>query len=189
MAKVRTPRGAWIEAGLQLLAESGPDAVRVEVLARRLGVTKGGFYGYFKDRQELLDAMLDTWEQRSGEAVVARVEDEGGTRLERAMSAADLSFSAELQPIDLTVREWARRDDQVAERLRRLDNLRMDLLRTYFRPDFPDDEELEARCLLAFMASVANGLVTVDHPGEGREEVLARAASLLFERGHTKESS
>ena len=183
MARMRTPRSQWIDAGLAVLAEGGPEAVRVEVLARRLGVTKGGFYGHFVDRQELLDAMLDTWEERSGAAVVARVEDEGGSRIERATRAAALTFSGELRPVDAAVRDWARRDDAVAVRLRRLDNLRMELLRSYFRADFPDPDELEARCLLAFALAVAGDLITADHPGRTRDEVLARAATLLFDPG------
>lgn len=183
MALMRTPRSHWIEAGLRELAEGGPDAVRIEVLARRLGVTKGGFYGHFGDRRELLDAMLDTWEERSGADVIARVENEGGTLLERAVRAASFTFSEELRPVDAAVRDWARRDEAVAARLRRLDNRRMDLLRTYFRDDFPDAEELEARCLLAFCAAVASDLIVVDHPGLTRDEVVARAAVVLFGQG------
>ena len=56
MANVRTPREAWIEAALQALATGGPDAIRVEALAASLGVSKGGFYWHFENRQALLDA-------------------------------------------------------------------------------------------------------------------------------------
>ena len=71
---MRTPRDRWVEEGLRVLASSGPDAVRVEVLAKALGVTKGGFYGFFADRAALLDAMLDTWERESIDEVQERVE-------------------------------------------------------------------------------------------------------------------
>ena len=57
MAKVRTPRGAWVHAALQALAAGGPDAVRVETLAVCLEVSKGGFYWHFADRQALLEVM------------------------------------------------------------------------------------------------------------------------------------
>ncbi|MBU5899821.1 helix-turn-helix transcriptional regulator, partial [Vibrio cholerae O1] len=59
MAHPRTPRRAWIDEGLRALAVGGPEAVRGEALAQSLGVTKGGFYGYFADRSALLTAMLD----------------------------------------------------------------------------------------------------------------------------------
>ena len=51
----------WIEAGLAALARGGIDHVRVEVLAKDLGVTKGGFYRRFADRRALLGAILETW--------------------------------------------------------------------------------------------------------------------------------
>ena len=54
MASTRTPRSSWIDAGLRALAAGGPDAVRIEPLARALGVTKGGFYWHFDDRWALL---------------------------------------------------------------------------------------------------------------------------------------
>src|SRR5688572_14547854 len=127
---VRTPRSEWIEAGLRALAEGGPDAVRIESLARALKVTKGGFYGYFADRRALLGEMLDIWERRSTDEVLERVEREGGDAMTKGRRAAALTFSDELLPVDLAIRDWARRDAAVAERLRRVDNRRMDYLRT-----------------------------------------------------------
>ena len=53
--------GAWIEAGFKEIARSGAEGVRVEVLAKNLGVTKGGFYRRFRDRAALLDGMLANW--------------------------------------------------------------------------------------------------------------------------------
>jgi len=63
-----------VEEGLQALGDGGPAAVRVEALAKKLGVTKGGFYGYFADRDALLEAMLDAWERESVDEVIDRVE-------------------------------------------------------------------------------------------------------------------
>ncbi len=74
----RTPRSKWIEEGLRALAAGGPDAVRIEPLARALGVTRGGFYWHFEDRGDLLEAMLDTWERATTDDVVERVESKGG---------------------------------------------------------------------------------------------------------------
>ena len=51
----RTPRNRWIEEGLRALGDGGPEAVRIESLAQALGVSKGGFYWHFKDRQALLE--------------------------------------------------------------------------------------------------------------------------------------
>jgi AcrR family transcriptional regulator len=59
VALVRTPRDEWGDAALEALAEGGPEAVRVEALAVRLGVSKGGFYWHFTGRPALVEEMLD----------------------------------------------------------------------------------------------------------------------------------
>ena len=54
-------RDDWISGAWDMLGVNGLDGVRVEPLARRLGVTKGSFYWHFKDRQQLVEALLDRW--------------------------------------------------------------------------------------------------------------------------------
>ena len=57
----RLDAAAWVAAAFDALADGGIDAVRVEPLAKALGITKGSFYWHFADRRALLDAMLDAW--------------------------------------------------------------------------------------------------------------------------------
>jgi AcrR family transcriptional regulator len=57
---VRTPRQAWIDAGLLVLEQKDSDAVRVEALALQLGVTRGDFYRQFRTRDALLEAVLNS---------------------------------------------------------------------------------------------------------------------------------
>src|SRR5580700_9830939 len=88
-APTRTPRGKWIEQGLRALAAGGPDAVRIEPLAQALGVTRGGFYWHFDDRNALLEEMLDRWERATTEEVAERLAREGGdvrAKLERLLA-------------------------------------------------------------------------------------------------------
>ncbi|QYG94187.1 TetR/AcrR family transcriptional regulator [Iamia sp. SCSIO 61187] len=181
MGALRTPREGWIEEGLRALAEGGVDAVRVEVLAKALGVTKGGFYGYFADRAALLTEMLDTWERESVDDVFERIEREGGDALDKVRLAGQLTFSSDrLRPIDHAVREWARRDPDVAERLRRVDNRRMQLCRDAISTFCSDPDEVEARSLLAFCMAIGSHLLAADHPGRTRAEVMTRAADLIL---------
>ena len=181
MAHARTPRSVWIDEGLSALAAGGPDAVRVERLAEALGVTKGGFYGYFDDRSALLDEMLDTWERRSTEEVIERVESEGGDARTKARRAGALTFSDDgLLAIDLAIRDWSRHDETVAERLRRVDNRRMDYLRSHFETLVSDEDELEVRCMIAFSLAIGNHLIAADHGARSRADVLELAVSRLF---------
>ncbi|TDD94363.1 TetR/AcrR family transcriptional regulator [Actinomadura rubrisoli] len=179
----RTPRGRWVEEGLRALAAGGPDAVRVEALAKGLGVTKGGFYGYFADRGALLEAMLDAWERESIDEVIERVEREGGDPKTKIQRAGALTFSSDrLLPIDLAIRDWARRDESVAERLRRVDDRRMALLREMIGTFCSDPDEVEARSLLAFCVAIGEHFLAAGHGGRTRAQVRAHAADLLLNR-------
>jgi AcrR family transcriptional regulator len=170
---LRTPRATWIEEGLRALAAGGPDAVRVDALAKGLGVTRGGFYWHFDDRGALMDAMLDTWERMAVDNAI-ELADSGGddarARLRQLFRVA--TDSEELLTIDLAVRDWARRDPAVADRLRRVDNRRMDYLRWQFAGFCPDEEEVEVRSMLAFSVWIADHFVAADHGARTRSQVL-----------------
>jgi AcrR family transcriptional regulator len=176
----RTPRSRWIEAGLRALASGGPQAVRVEVLAQALGVTKGGFYGHFADRNALLEAMLDTWEQMSTDDVLARVESKGGDVRTKLRRAGALTFSGELLPVDLAIRAWSRHDDAVADRLRRVDNRRMEYLRSLFGAICATDAEVEARSTLAFSLVIGHHFMAAEHGARSHADALDLAAGWLL---------
>src|SRR5258705_6018234 len=118
MPLTRTPRSKWIDEGLRALAAGGPDAVRIEPLARALGVTKGGFYWHFDDRRALLDEMLDTWEHVVVDEVIRLVEGEGGDARAKLRRLFGLALSSrDLMKIELAIRDSAPRDRGVARRL------------------------------------------------------------------------
>ncbi len=66
----------WAEAALDAMASGGLEAVAVEPLARRLGVTKGSFYWHFASRDALVHAALQLWEKRETEDAIVGVEEE-----------------------------------------------------------------------------------------------------------------
>lgn len=68
----RVSRQEWVEAAAVAFRTGGLGAVRVEAVARALGVTKGSFYWHFADRRALVDAVVDRWETEQTEDVIAR---------------------------------------------------------------------------------------------------------------------
>ncbi|MEU2154562.1 TetR/AcrR family transcriptional regulator [Streptomyces sp. NPDC019396] len=184
MALARTPRGKWIEEGLRALSAGGPEAVRIEPLAQSLGVSKGGFYGYFRNRAALLAEILDTWEREVTENVIEQVESGGGdarTRLDRLFTivgAGENIMTA--ATAELAIRDWARRDEAVAERLRRVDNRRMEYMRSLYRCICSDEDEVEVRCLITFSLRIGNDLITADHGTRDRAEVMALTRKWLL---------
>jgi AcrR family transcriptional regulator len=179
-APTRTPRGRWIEEGLRALAAGGPDAVRIELLARALGVTRGGFYWHFDDRRELLEELLEAWERVSVDEVIERVEGDGGdarTKLRRLSALA--ASSDEPLRIDLAIRDWARREQSVADRLKRVDNRRMDYMRSLFGAFCPDQDDVEARCMVFYSLWIGSHFIAADHGARGRADVVKLALRRL----------
>lgn len=184
MAPTKTPPEDWIRAGLTALASGGPDAVRVEQLAAALGVTKGGFYWHFTDRDGFLTRMLDAWEHAAVENVIRDIDQQGGGPRERLQQLFELAGLATVPPegfaAELAIRDWSRRDAAVAARLRSVDERRMDYLRGLFRQIAPDDTDAEARCLQAYALFVGGHAITAVHRDLPRRQVVRRALDRLL---------
>ena len=173
----RTPRSAWLDEGLRALADGGPEAVRVEALARALGVTKGGFYNHFADRTALLGELLDAWERLVVDDVIERLEAGGGDGRAKLLGLFELGSSRgrQLVKMELAVRDWARRDKAVARRLKRVDNRRAAYLRSLFAEFLDDEDEVEVRCLVALSLFVGVPSVVADHGPRRRVDVYRQA--------------
>jgi AcrR family transcriptional regulator len=99
----------WIEAAFGALVAGGVRAVRVESLARELGLTKGSFYHHFANRRALLDAMLAGWRDQGTDAIIAHVDTYPPSGRLRAL--LELSLSAHSgDAIEGAVRAWAASD-------------------------------------------------------------------------------
>jgi AcrR family transcriptional regulator len=124
--RTRLGRQDWVAAARKRLAASGIEAVRIAPLARDLGVTKGSFYWHFKDRAELLDALLDEWEATT-DRVAASVPEEAtpGGRMEQYLAAVTATAAdPEEAAVENAVLAWAQNDPEVAERVAAIESRR-----------------------------------------------------------------
>jgi len=146
-------RDDWVEAAWDTLGEAGVDGVRVESLARKLGVTKGSFYWHFKNRQDLIDALLDRWfglreesrqeyleETPHPEDRLWKVIERGITRGTRGQAAA--------------LRLWAQRHEEAAAKINEADELRRQFFIDQFRALGLEDGTAEIRADL-YMAIIS----------------------------------
>lgn len=116
-------RDRWVAAATAAMRVGGTDAVRVEALARDLGVTKGSFYWHFRDRAELLDALLAAWEEETRWLVrEAASPSDPRARLLRYFA---LLRSERRHPPDVEVLAWARREPAVRSRVEATERRRL----------------------------------------------------------------
>ncbi len=153
--------------------------MRVEALAVSLGVSKGGFYWHFTDRQALLEEMLDTWEKAVVDDVIARVERQSADSRAKLQQLFELASSVDFA-VELALRDWSRRDRDVAERLRRVDNRRMGYLRSLFGQFCVEENDVEARSMLAFSLFIGSYFIAAQHGDKTRSQVLQLAVDRLL---------
>jgi AcrR family transcriptional regulator len=104
----------WVEAATGLLVDKGIDSVRVDVVAKDLGVTRGSFYWHFRDRDDLLQAVLTQWRDAATEQLIQRFERQSTDPRVLIRDLISLPFrgraAARAAGIELAIRAWARRD-------------------------------------------------------------------------------
>jgi AcrR family transcriptional regulator len=145
-----------------------------------LGVSKGGFYWHFADRQALLEEMLDTWEKAGTEDIIAHVESQPADPRAKLQRLFELTSSPDGLAVELAVRDWARRDTDVAERLRRVDNRRVGYIRSLFGQFCADRDDVEVRSMLAYTLVIGSYFIAAQHGDKTRSQVLQLAIDRLL---------
>ncbi len=157
---------AWVDAAFDLLAEGGIDAVRIDPLAKRLGVTRGSFYWHFKDRAALHSAVLKQWRKWATYQVGNRVEkatSDPGERLRRTLALPSKGARAKrAAAIEMAIRQWARRDDEAASAVQRIDHQRLTYYAKLFAERGHTEEEARRRAYLFYAALMSQAIIVTD---------------------------
>jgi AcrR family transcriptional regulator len=174
--------GMWVDAGLKAIGRSGIDGVRVEVLAKDLGVTKGGFYRRFKDRRALLDAMLDAW--RAGRIALIEKHTElggqdAGARLKSLIEMYSERANPEGMAIELAIRQWARSDVAAAAAVAAVDDARLKNVVQLYRKQGLDPEHAKAWGVLFYSFIFGLSLLSLEQGPRKRASLIAACADTL----------
>jgi len=119
----------WLDAGLELLYEGGPDGLSIDALCRRLQRSKGSFYHHFGDREAFRDRLLERWEREAADEVIAVVRKrfgEGETRNAFELLTR-LTNNLPRRP-ESALRAWALQDASVRACVERVDGKRLAFL-------------------------------------------------------------
>ena len=157
-ATPKTPRPAldretWIQRALAVVAEDGMDGLRVETLAKKLGVTKGSFYWHFRDRRDLVDAVLATWRDGRIRDIRKQTTAEPGGELAALHHTIDVYSAARNRKgiaIEAAIRMWARQDAATAAIVEEVDATRLDCTRQLFVALGLPEAEAKARSVLLY---------------------------------------
>ena len=174
---------SWIEAGLEEIARTGVEGVRVEVLAKKLGVTKGGFYRRFRDRAALLEAMLQHWSAGRIAAIEKHTSLDGATareRLKELVPQYSERVNTEGMAVELAIRQWARSDELAAGAAAHVDAVRLKNVGNLFRATGLPAEEADAQAFLFYCFVFGQGLLFLERGPRKRAQLVAKSAETLL---------
>jgi AcrR family transcriptional regulator len=175
---------SWIEAGLAAIARHGIEGVRVEVLAKDLGVTKGGFYRRFRDRAALLDGILQNWSAGRIAAIEQQTSLDGATARDRLRALIRL-YSERMNTagmaIELAIRQWARSDEAAATAVAKVDAARLKNVGQLYRTTGLSAEQADAQAFLFYCFIFGQSLLFLERGQRKRAQLIARSAEKLLD--------
>ncbi|MEO1548941.1 MAG: TetR/AcrR family transcriptional regulator [Pseudomonadota bacterium] len=167
---VKATRETWMDAARHALITAGEEQVKVALLGAQLGVSRSSFYWYFRDRQDLLDALLEEWEATNTAALVAQAQAPAANITAAICNVFKCFVSQDTfhTPLDFAIRDWARRDESVRAALDASDARRLDALQEMFaRYGYaPTDALVRARVL--YYMQIGYNAAELNEPMERR---------------------
>ena len=148
LSKSKLTRNDWLDAALLALEDEGIDGVKIERLARNLGVTKGSFYWHFKDRRMLLDELLIRWDEKCTTPVIEAIARLDCAPLERLDQVERLLEDLALERLERAIFVWAQWDPAARAHLNQAIFRRLEFVRENFHQAGFEGEEAEVRAML-----------------------------------------
>jgi AcrR family transcriptional regulator len=171
----------WIAAATEVLIDRGIDAVRVDVLAKALAVTRGSFYWHFKDREALLVAVLHAWRDGATEQVIERFEGQQADPQALIGELISLPFRGRAAQraarVELAIRAWARRDALARQAVDEVDARRLSYIAQCFSALGFSIGEARARAFILYAYEVAESILS--HQGTAAQK---KERSALLQR-------
>ena len=186
-AVTTTPRRSkrdWLEAGLKIMGISGAGGVRIDAICRELNVTKGSFYWHFKNRNDLMNALFEYWNQRETGELIDSVEktiDSPRERLwfvARQVTLGDYNVAAEV-----AIRQWAIHDGSVKQRLEKVDAQRLAFFARNFSHCGFEADAAQLRALTLYSITLVREFMHTGESDGDLEKRLRASIDLLLKRG------
>lgn len=171
---IKVTRADWLAAARDILIRKGVAHVKIAPFARRMEVSRSSFYWYFKDRADLLDALLQQWEAQNTAQIIAHCR-KPASEITEAVCNFFACFVDETRfdrGLDFAVREWARSDSALRARVDAADAARIAAVTGMFTAhDYPA-EEADARARILYFMQLGYHALDVREP---LDERLTRA--------------
>ena len=142
----RVSKAEWLQTALKLLDSEGVEAIRVDRIARELGISRSGFYWHFKNRDDFIHKLFDYWESSSTQSVFIEMEKYSDADAEiRLLVLMRLLRNKAVCQHDIAMRNMATLNKQAAAKVLKVDKMRLNFVSSLFRDIGFRGKDLEVR--------------------------------------------
>lgn len=154
----RTTKEDWLNLAIETLILEGIDQVKIQVMAKKLNVSRSSFYWFFASIQDLQDQLLDYWLRKNTGPIIERAMRPAPT-INRAVCNVfecwidDRLFMPDL---DIAVRFWGRHEPRIRSVLDEADRQRMEALARMFTRYGYDEDEAATRARVLYFTQIGH---------------------------------
>ncbi|WP_166416769.1 TetR/AcrR family transcriptional regulator [Cochlodiniinecator piscidefendens] len=162
----------WLDAAYDLLISGGVEAVKIQALAKAVGMSRPSFYWHFEHREAVLDALIARWESKNTTNLVVQTQKPSQSIEESIFHLFDCWLDVDLfdMRLDFAIRNWAQTSDVLKARLTEVDQMRMDaLVQMFVRHGFDRDQAF-ARATTVYYTQVGYIAMMMKEPKTLRVE-------------------
>ena len=175
----RISKAQWLDMALEVLETDGVAGVRIEILAKRLEISKSGFYWHFKNRDHLLKDMLDYWTHELTEVATENPQLLTLKPKSRLIKTAEMILEHDLTRYEIPIRQWALQDAVAARAVRKVNRLRLDFIGGAFSELGFTGDDLDMRTMLFTCYHTWEAAMFREISRKRRRELIANRIELL----------
>ncbi len=167
---VKATKNDWMQAAVKLLVAEGVDQVRVLPLSSKLNVSRSSFYWYFRNRDDLLNQLLDYWMETNTMAIISHAKQPSEDVVDGVLRIFECWVDERLYSprLDMAIRNWARQSGAVRRLIDRADEERVAAIRSMYLRHGYDEEDAFIRARVLYYMQVGYYVLDVREPMETR---------------------
>lgn len=146
----------WLDAAQESLLQSGIEAVKILPLAKKLGLSRTSFYWFFKDREELLEALVEKWRRKNTGGLIRQSEAYAETIVEATLNVFDCWLDQGLfdSPFEFAIRSWALQSPEILQEVQKADQARIEALSRMFMRFGFDETSADVRARTIYLVQI-----------------------------------
>ena len=147
---------SWLETAYDSFVEAGVEAVRILPLAKKLNLSRTSFYWFFKDRDELLAALVDRWRTKNTGGIIKQCAVYAESVAEAILNLFDCWLDPRLFDLqfEYAIRSWALQSPHISVEIDAADTERLQAVTGLFARYGFDQIAADARARTTYLTQI-----------------------------------